>query len=271
MNVPTSRRDVDPKERAWLLAEKYAGQETPGFFADLERLAHGEPLAYVIGWVDFLGARIDLSEHPLIPRPETEWWTEQLIAMLKEQRGSDAPLRILDLFAGSGAIGIALARAFPHATVASADISEAAIRSVRTNANANACDDRVAAIRSDLFSAIDGVFDVIVANPPYIDPKHPETVEPSVLAHEPHEALFGGERGLATIARFLSDAPTFLVPGGAIAMEFGLGQEHAIAEIAAELPFVSIQIKDDQYGIPRWLLAAKENTRAERASDSTVK
>lgn len=266
MNASNPDQHVRAKERAWLLAEKYAGQETPEFFADLERLAQGVPLAYVIGWVDFLGARIDLSEHPLIPRPETEWWTERLIAKLAAERGPDAVLRILDLFAGSGAIGIALARALPHAAIVSADIADRAIRAIRMNAERNGCANRVEVVESDLFASIRGTFDVIVANPPYIDPAHPETIEASVLAHEPHEALFGGEGGLAIIERFLAESPGYLADDGILAMEFGKGQEHAIAGLAAALPFATVEIANDQYGIPRWILATKENTRGERAS-----
>jgi release factor glutamine methyltransferase len=105
------------KEERQLLDEKYAGNAAAeGFKDDRKRLAAGEPLAYVIGWQPFLGLKIYLDSRPLIPRPETEWWTEELIKHLNERFG-DAPFRLLDLCAGSGAIGIAVLAMMPGARV----------------------------------------------------------------------------------------------------------------------------------------------------------
>lgn len=257
MNMSNPDKHVHAKERAWLLAEKYAGRETPEFFADLERLAQGEPLAYVIGWVDFLGARIDLSLRPLIPRPETEWWTERLIAQVREIHRNDAPLRILDLFSGSGAVGIAFAHAFPNASIICTDISPRAIEEIRINAAQNQCADRVQTIASDVFSSVSGAFDVITANPPYIDPNHTETVERSVLDWEPREALFADDHGLAIIVRTLQDVSRYMNSGAVFGMEFGSGQEHAITELVCQRAFSIAQIENDQFGVPRWLYLRK--------------
>jgi len=87
-----------------LLRDKYGGDPKADLTQDIARLDAGEPLAYVIGWIPFLGLTIRLDSHPLIPRPETEWWTEELIAHLKDLFG-DTPFRLLDMCAGSGAIG----------------------------------------------------------------------------------------------------------------------------------------------------------------------
>src|SRR5690606_26669366 len=99
------------QEEQWLLEEKYAGAESEAFRADLKRLTGGEPLGYVIGHVPFLDCRIHLDSHPLIPRPETEYWVEKAMVAIKEVAGGPEarPLHVLDLCAGSGCIGVAVA------------------------------------------------------------------------------------------------------------------------------------------------------------------
>ena len=104
----------------WLLKEKYQGEESVAFFADVKRMALGEPLGYLIGHVPFLDTTISLDSKPLIPRPETEFWVEKVITEIK-LGSAGAPLRVLDLCAGSGCIGVAVAKAIPGATV---DFSE---------------------------------------------------------------------------------------------------------------------------------------------------
>ena len=102
------------QEQHWLLKEKYHGEKTDGFFADCKRLALGEPLAYLIGWTPFLNTKIWLDSHPLIPRPETEFWVERAITSMRENAQDTLgflaePAKVLDLCAGSGCIGVAMA------------------------------------------------------------------------------------------------------------------------------------------------------------------
>lgn len=215
------------REHEWLLKEKYGGKECTEFFDDLKRLESGEPLAYVIGWVGFLGCRIDLSKRPLIPRPETEWWVERVI---QKSKVKSQHAKILDLFSGSGCIGVALAKHLPSVTVDCADVSPAAIEEIRINAELNGVTDRVRAIASDVFSGIPGTYDLILANPPYIDPNIRETLERSVLDYEPHEALFATD-GLEYIRLIVEQCDEHLEQGGSVCVEFGPNQKEDIERL----------------------------------------
>lgn len=237
------------REREWLLREKYSGKESPEYFRDLERLEGGEPLAYIIGWVDYLGCRICLSSRPLIPRPETEWWTERLIERLGEYGST---VRILDLFAGSGCIGIALLHHLSNVSVDFGEIDPAHCQEIGRNIARNRIEPRRAAvIETDGFSDIHNSYDIIVANPPYIPADSHDTVEPSVLAHEPHRALFAEDGGMRHIETLLKDAHRFLSGKSELVLEFGMGQEDAIVRTAGEFGW-NVEIHNDQYNIPRW-------------------
>lgn len=234
------------RERAWLLKEKYGGKECPEFFEDLERLKSGEPLAYVIGWVDFLGCRIDLSRRPLIPRPETEWWVEKAIS--RESQAAKKAIRVLDLFSGSGCIGIALAKHLPDAQVDCADIGKKYIEQIAINARLNGVSRRVRPIVSDVFSNITGTYDLILANPPYIPLKLKETLDVSVTRYEPSEALFA-ENGVSFINTLIEQSRDYLNPGGIVYVEFGADQKREI-EMRLQHSHWDSELWKDQYG--RW-------------------
>lgn len=206
-----------------LARDKYEGDARKVTEDDKARLAAGEPLAYVIGWIPFLDLQIGLESKPLIPRPETEWWTNELITHLRE-RFSDEPFQFLDLCAGSGAIGLAVLKAFPNAYVAFGELSPAHCAQIRANIARNHLDAHRALVRaSDLFDALQGAggnplrFHVIATNPPYIPSGR--TLQESVTAYEPPEALFAGADGLDLIRRIATDAPSHLSPGGELWME----------------------------------------------------
>jgi release factor glutamine methyltransferase len=207
------------KEETWLLNEKYKGQLSEDFFSDCQRLQQGEPLAYIIGDVPFLDCRIFLDSKPLIPRPETEFWTDQLIRYIKEDylpHCSNHHVRVLDLCAGSGAIGIAIAKAIPSVDVVFSDIDNRHLSTIKKNilhnlGHKNLHDRKHSIISGDLFEHITGTFEFIVTNPPYID-RESHTVETTVTDFEPHNALFGGVHGTEIIHKIISEAPKFLTP-----------------------------------------------------------
>lgn len=223
--------EVTPRERAWLLQEKYAGVETPKFENDLLRLTAGEPLAYVIGHVPFLSATIDLTHKPLIPRVETEHWVAEAITELRTH--GRVPKTILDLFSGSGCIGVAFAQAFPDASVHFAEYDAALIPEIEENIRHNITDPaRTKVFQSDVFSNVHDRYDVITANPPYIPESRKNSLDASVTDFEPHQALFGGEDGLAFIRPLIAEAPKFLNPGGSLFIEFDSAQKDVIEDLA---------------------------------------
>lgn len=212
---------------------------------DVERLKEGEPLAYVIGHIPFLGLSINLSSRPLIPRPETEWWAEMLCAHLEERAVS-----VLDLCAGSGAIGLSVLARCPNATVFFGERKEEHLADIRRSLAGNNLDASRADIRSgDLFAPFEGKrFDFIAANPPYVPATR--ALPPEVVEYEPPEALFAGENGFAVIRRILEAAPLYLLPGGELWLECDIAN---IEKARAMVPKGTIHT--DPYGRPRLLVA----------------
>ena len=197
------------------------------------RLNTAEPLEYVKGFVEFLGCNIDLSKKPLIPRVETEFWVGEA---LKEIKGG----RVLDIFCGSGCIGIAVQKHIKNSKVFFADIENRAVGQK--------------VIKSDVFSNIKGKYDLIFANPPYIPTIKKGKVQNSVLKYEPHKALFAGKDGLFFINKFLKQAKNHLNLDGVIYMEFDSPQKKAIDSLLKKYKYDSWEFHKDQYGKTRWVV-----------------
>lgn len=254
-----------------ILAEKYNGIETPEFFADVERLKAGEPVAYVLGYEDFLGVRVDLSHRPMIPRPETAHWTAQAIEELKQK--GDAPLRLIDLFSGSGNIGLGLLKNLPNAFVEFSeidpDLSEQILKSVRLN---NFDEARVKIFcnaptdialhdfaKSDALEGMSGEYDAIFANPPYIDPAAFQELDKEQQEYEPHLAFFGDQdnkKGLYHHELLINKAWKFLKPGGTVYMEADEDQRESIKKMLEGTPW-TYEFWTDQYGQVRFPVLRK--------------
>lgn len=231
----------------WLLKEKYAGEKSPAFFADLKRLRSGEPLAYLIGHVPFLGCCIYLDSRPLIPRPETEFWVEKAIEKIK----TVATPRVLDLCSGSGAIGVAVAKHCPAARVVLSDITHEHNNTVNRTIRDNGVDEnQIEVVNGDLFENVSGQFDYILSNPPYIDPAL-DRAELSVKAYEPPLALYGGQDGLDLLKSIIEAAPKYLTPEGQIWLEHEPEQVEAIRQ-SAEAAGFRASAQHDQYGVERY-------------------
>ncbi|MCP5303585.1 MAG: peptide chain release factor N(5)-glutamine methyltransferase [Pseudomonadales bacterium] len=247
------------REQQWLLKEKYNGEKTKGFFADCERLAAGEPLGYVIGQVPFLDCTIYLDSKPLIPRPETEYWTEKAIYELREAaEAAPQPLRVLDLCAGSGCIGVAVAHALPSTRVTFAEIDETHTSTINRNIEQNGVNlSNTRILAGNLFENITGPFDYILTNPPYIDPAVDRT-ESSVKNFEPHQALYGGNDGLALINQIIAEAPQHLTATGVLYIEHEPEQASAIQALGTTIGF-SVTTHQDQYGVLRYSRLTRQN------------
>lgn len=250
------------QDERWLLEEKYGGRENESFYANLERLRSGEPLAYVIGHAPFLNCKINLDSHPLIPRTETEYWVTKAIESIKA-KGISEP-KVLDLCAGSGCIGVAVAKEIKDAVVTFAEIDPAHLPTIKKNLEQNILNysDRMEylqAVESNLFENITGTFDVILTNPPYIDTIL-DRAESSVKSHEPHLALYGGQGGLDIIDQIVKKAPAYLNEGGELWIEHEPEQVKVIQSLAKQNSFVAVTHKD-QYGIERFSLLTLGKTK----------
>ncbi|MGB4076661.1 MAG: HemK/PrmC family methyltransferase [Minisyncoccia bacterium] len=259
----------DPRDVDALVREKYGNDRAAeGLLEDLARLAAGEPLAYVIGHIPFLGLSLMLDSHPLIPRPETEWWTELLIAHLQGKNstiyGTVQPpsVRVLDLCAGSGAIGLSVLRHCKSAQVSFSELVPEHAALIKKNIARNNLDASHATIHTgDLFEPFSHtrtpihsrLFSVIATNPPYIP--NDRVLEKSVTEFEPHEALFGGEDGLSLIRRIIEEAPRYLQMGGELWMECDSTTIEEAAKLARAHGAHDTKIHTDQYTRPRLLVA----------------
>ncbi len=221
---------LNPKEVEWLLKEKYAGVVSAAFDADVLRLKSGEPLAYVIGWIPFYDCKIDVSLHPMIPRPETEFWVARAVA---ELRALGKPtLRLADTFSGSGCIGVALLKHLPNATVDLSEFDPKLTEQLRINVALNGIDTaRAKCEQADALSALTGTYDAIFANPPYIDPKAIPEMDESVVNFEPHLSLFAGDRGLDYVKLIINDGGQYLHAGGTFYIECDAHQKEWIEEL----------------------------------------
>ncbi len=218
-----------------------------------KRRGQREPLQHIVGEVDFIGLKLKADRRALIPRPETE----RLVEILVERCADPVPSRVADLGTGGGAIALALAAAWPGASLTAVDLSEEALALARENAAATGHGGRVNFLRSDWFAEMPAGarFELIVANPPYLTAEETAASEPEVRAHEPALALTAGEGGLAALAAILRRAPDFLAPAGLVALETGIGHHAALQQLAGELGFKRTESLKDLTGRDRFVLA----------------
>ena len=239
-------------DAAHLLADG-RDDEPPGFserYAVLvERRSRREPVAYITGEKEFWNLSFEVSPAVLIPRPETELIIETALAQFHD---SAAHLLIADVGTGSGCLAVALASQRLHTTVIATDVSAEALQVARRNAVRHGVANRIRFIETDLLEGVEGRFDLIVANPPYVPDRDRRTLQPDVRDYEPSLALFAGDDGLAIIRRLLGHAMSRLAAGGALMFEFGFGQALAVDELISRAPGLKMtDVKPDLHGIPR--------------------
>jgi release factor glutamine methyltransferase len=215
----------------------------------VRRRGEGEPLQHLLGTVEFCGRIFLCDKRTLVPRPETE----ELVGFLTsndEHRTSN----IVDVGTGSGVIALSLASKVPEAQIVGVDVSKEALSLARENAERLGLSERVQFLQGDLLEAVDGKFDLIVANLPYIAAQDRHTLSREVL-HDPEVALFAGARGDELVRELIEQAPGRLRPGGLLALEIGLGQSEALLSALAEKKNRDIYSKNDYSGVIRFLFA----------------
>ncbi len=230
----------------------YATDQMEERIAELtDRRLKGEPVAYIIGEWEFYGLSLDVSREVLIPRMDTEVLAEEAILAA---RGAGEGCRVLDLCAGSGCVGLAVAANVPECKVVLADLSEGALRICRQNVRRCGLSNQVTCLSADaklppLPALWD--FDVIACNPPYIPTADIPTLDSSVKDYEPHEALDGGEDGLDFYRTVAAKWKGALRLGGRLIFEVGMGQSPDVEAILSENGFEDVRSIPDTQGILR--------------------
>jgi len=221
----------------------------PRFSEWIHRRIDREPAAYIVGTREFWGLNLRVTPDVLIPRPESEFIVEESLAILATL--TLASPRLADIGTGSGCLAISLAHEVPSAHVTATEISGSALAVARDNARRHGVDDRVTFVETSFLDAVDGPFDLIAANPPYVK----EGDKPALardVRHEPDVALFGGATGLRGLEATLDAAVRTLVTGGWLVMEFGFGQEDDVRQLVAARPRLRLDhVRADLQGIPR--------------------
>ena len=230
----------------------YASDEVEAKVAELmNRRLEGEPVAYLIGEWEFYGLPLDISRDVLIPRADTEVLAEQAILAA---RAAGEGARVLDLCAGSGCVGLAVAANAPQCRTVLADVSEEALKICRQNIRRNDLNARVTCVQADARQAPSSVlwdFDVIASNPPYIPTRDIDGLDSSVRDYEPHLALDGGDDGLDFYRDIAEKWRTALRLGGVLLFEVGIGQAADVEQILARCGYEDIETFQDTGGIWR--------------------
>ena len=213
----------------------------------------GKPLAYVLREKYFYGRRFCVDERVLIPRYDTESVVEHALVLARENGYKTA----LDLCCGSGVIGATLGAEGAFRTLCFADISGGALTVARENVRRLLPEQPARFVQSDLLENIDGPFDMLVCNPPYISAEDYAALEPQVKEYEPREALFADHGGYAFYERLARETPRVLSGNGALVLEIGDGQADRVCSLLNENGFVKIRWGCDLGGRPRWVSGLK--------------
>jgi release factor glutamine methyltransferase len=209
----------------------------------VQRRRRREPLAYILGEWGFRRLLLTVDERALIPRPETEVVVERCLAFLHTLPEP----RVLDVGVGSGAIALAIADEHPAARVVAVDRSERALSLARENLVRASVNGRVRLVEGDLLSGVEGPFDLVVSNPPYVSPDEYETLQPEIRLYEPYEAVVGVGVG----ARVAAETRALLRPGGRLVLECGDGQSKELAEALRSLAYADVLETPDLAGRDR--------------------
>jgi release factor glutamine methyltransferase len=215
----------------------------------VRRRGQGEPLQHLLGTVEFANHVFVSDKRALIPRPETE----QLVEYLSDLTWPEQP-RMLDVGTGSGIIALSLAVRFPNAELQAIDLSADALALARENAERFGIPGRIRFSQGHLLEKLEGAFDLIVANLPYVAAGESTRLAPE-LRHEPAIALYGGTNGDELIRELITAAPPHLRTGGLLALEIGHDQAAALAGFLEEKNYHDIIAKKDYAGTPRFLFA----------------
>ena len=222
------------KPRTYLMTwpeREVSPNEAQTFEQWVHRRLQLEPVAYILGDQEFYGHLFKVSPAVLIPRPETEHLVEKALDWCRLKKLA-AP-QILDLCTGSGCVGLTVALELPAAQVTLSELCPEAKSIAQQNRDVHGLEKRVQVLEGDLFESITAgqTFDLVLANPPYVEESFADQMQKDVRDYEPHLALFAPEDGLSLIRRIIGEAPPYLKPGGLLAFEIGAGQSARVQSL----------------------------------------
>ena len=225
----------------------------PTFSEWIARRQRFEPTAYIVGEREFWGLDFLITPAVLIPRPETELVVEAAAEIVKRTMRGQSP-RMADIGTGSGNIAVSIAHLLPNCTFVATDVSQPALDVARQNALRHGVAERIEFVCTSYLDGVNGHFDLITANPPYVRDIDKRGLSADVL-QEPHVALFGGSSGLDHVEAVLSAAVRMLRSGGWLVMEFGFGQEDDVRERAGRHDELRIDhLRADLQGLARTVI-----------------
>lgn len=241
------------RERLVADPERHLGVDQERRFKNvLERRAAREPMAQILGQREFWSLPFAVTRDTLDPRPDSETVVETALDLFAATR---APRRILDLGTGSGCLLLALLSEWPDADGIGVDIDSRTLAVATRNAAALRLSARAAFVVADWATALDGRFDLVVSNPPYVASDAIGRLEPEVARFEPRRALDGGDDGLAAFRRLVPVLPRLLKPDGGVVFEVGAGQASRVEAMLREIGIPYCGQHTDLSGIPRCISA----------------
>lgn len=256
VNSDTARLDVElllarslNKDRTYLFTwcDKLVTVEEEQTFQELfTRRIKGEPIAYILGQQAFWDLDLKTAEHTLIPRADTETLIEWVLELAEEL---PAQARVIDLGTGTGAIALSLANEFQSWKIQGIDLIPQAVELAQQNAKLNQLE-HVHFFQSSWFDKVEGQFDLIVSNPPYIDPED-EHLDQGDVRFEPKSALVAENKGLADLELIADQGRSYLLNGGWLLMEHGYDQQESVQELFIKLGYQQVETKVDLGGNPR--------------------
>jgi len=247
IDVDVYAREILGWDRARLLTDQLSpppAELEPRFSEWVERRTRHEPVSQIVGVREFWGLDFTVTPAVLIPRPETEFIVEEALLVMQ---GQPAP-RIADIGTGSGCLAVTLACEIADSRVTASDLSADALAVASVNARDLGVAARVRFVHTSYLDGIDGPFDLIVANPPYVAARDPPLAE---LRYEPVAALVSGADGLDAIREIVAAAPRHLLPGGWLLLEHGIGQDGAVRDLLERAGLENARTWPDLAGIPR--------------------
>ncbi len=247
------------REEIYRRPERILNEDEKSISRDfVDRRAHREPVAHILGYREFWSLDFKITSDVLIPRPETETLIETLLKLQAEVSPGQAR-RLLDIGTGSGIIAVVAVREIANCLVTATDLSPDALVVARANADAHGVTDKINFVQGDLFAGPpEKLYDFIVSNPPYIETKRLTDLMPDVRDFEPKTALDGGADGLDFYRRIISRASDYLKEGGGLVFEIGETQAEAVSRLlCAEDEYETLKVTQDYSGYDRVVSARK--------------